>query len=107
MLSRKGDLEGAEKNYLASLARARQQHATGWELHTSTSLAKPWQSQGKRKEAHDLLAPVYTWFTEGFDTKDLKNGQGVIRGTRRVKGRRVCQGFTPPGLRETKLRRGQ
>ena len=83
------------------------QHAKGWELHTSTSLAKLWQSQGKRKEAHDLLAPVYTWFTEGFDTKDLKNGQGVIRGTRRVKGRRVCQGFTPPGLRETKLRRGQ
>ena len=47
----------------------------GWELRTSTSLAKLWQSQGKRKEAHELLALVYTWFTEGFDTKDLKEAK--------------------------------
>ena len=75
MLARKGDLEGAEKNYLASLAQARQQQAKSWELRTSTSLAKLWQSQGKRKEARDVLAPVYSWFTEGFDTKDLKEAQ--------------------------------
>ena len=75
MLSRKGDLEGAEKNYLASLAWARQQQAKSWELRTSISLAKLWQSQGKRNEAHDLFAPVYTWFTEGLDTKDLKDAK--------------------------------
>ena len=75
MLSLKGDLEGAEKSYLASLDWARQQQAKSWELRTSTSLAKLWQSQGKRKEAHDLLAPVYDWFTEGFDTKDLKEAK--------------------------------
>ena len=75
MFSRKGDLEGAEKNYLASLVWARQQQAKSWELRTSISLAKLWQSQGKRKEAHDLLAPVYNWFTEGFDTKDLKEAK--------------------------------
>ena len=75
MLSRKGDLEGAEKNYLASLAWARQQQAKSWELRTSISLAKLWRSQGKRKEAHDLLAQVYNWFTEGLDTKDLKEAK--------------------------------
>jgi len=75
MLSRKGDLEGAEKNYLASLVWARQQQAKSWELRTSISLAKLWQTQGKRKEALDLFAPVYAWFTEGFDTKDLKEAR--------------------------------
>ena len=43
-----------------------------------TSLATLWQSQGKRKEAHDLLAPVYGWFTEGFDTKDLKEARALL-----------------------------
>ena len=69
------DLEGAENNYFASLDWARQQQAKSWELRTSTSLAKLWQSQGKRKEARDLLVPVYNWFTEGFDTKDLKEAK--------------------------------
>ena len=78
MLSRKGDLGGAEKNYVASLVCAHQQQAKSWELRTSTSLAKLWQSQGKRKEAHDLLAPVYNWFTEGFDTKDLKEAKALF-----------------------------
>ena len=78
MLSLKGDLEGAEQNYLASLDWAREQQAKSWELRTSTSLARLWQSQGKRKEAHDLLAPVYNWFTEGFDTKDLKEAKALF-----------------------------
>ena len=77
-LSLKGDLEGAEKNYLASLAWACKQQAKSWELRTSTSLAKLWQSQGKRKQAHDLLAPIYAWFTEGFDTKDLKEEKALL-----------------------------
>jgi predicted ATPase len=101
MLSLKNDLDGAEKNYGASLdwAReqkakswelrteknygasldwAREQKAKSWELRTSTSLARLWRQQGKRKEAHDLLAPVYNWFTEGFDTKDLKEAKALL-----------------------------
>ena len=77
MLSLKGDLEGAERNFLASLDWARRQQAKMWELRTSTSLARLWQSQGKRQEAYELLASVYGWFTEGFDTKDLARGEDV------------------------------
>jgi class 3 adenylate cyclase/tetratricopeptide (TPR) repeat protein len=66
MLSLRGDLEGAERNFVASLDWAHRQQAKMWELRTSTSLARLWQSQGKRLEAHDLLAPVYDWFTEGL-----------------------------------------
>jgi predicted ATPase len=78
MLSLKDDPAGAEKSYLASLDWAREQQAKSWELRTSTSLARLWQQQGKRKEAHDLLAPVYEWFTEGFDTKDLKDAKALL-----------------------------
>jgi len=78
MLSLKDDLKGAERNFLASLDWAREQQAKSWELRTSTSLAKLWQSLGKRKEAHDLLAPVYGWFTEGFDTKDLIEAKALL-----------------------------
>ena len=53
---------------------ARQQQAKSWELLTSTSLARLWQSQGKTREASALLAPIYAWFTEGFNTRDLKEG---------------------------------
>ena len=78
MLSLKGNVEGAERNYLASLDWAREQQAKSWELRTSSSLARLWQSQGKRKEAYDLLAPIYDWFTEGFDTKDLKEAKALL-----------------------------
>jgi len=78
ILSLKGDLEGAERNYLASLDWARKQQAKSWELRTSTSLARLWSSQGKRKDARDLLAPIYNWFTEGFDTKDLKDAKALL-----------------------------
>ena len=71
MLQQQGKLAAAEENYLASLDVGREQQAKSWELRTSTSLARLWQSQGNAKEAYDLLAPVYNWFTEGFDTKDL------------------------------------
>jgi predicted ATPase len=53
-------------------------YAKSWELRASTSLARLWQQQGKRQEAHDLLAPVYGWFTEGFDTADLKNAKVLL-----------------------------
>jgi predicted ATPase len=86
MLSLKGDLEGAEKNFLASLDWARRQQAKSWELRTSTSLARLWQSQGKRQDAYELLAPVYDWFTEGFDTKDLQEARSLLA---ELGGRRI------------------
>jgi predicted ATPase len=78
MLRLQGDLNGAEQNYLASLDVAREQQAKSWELRTSTSLARLWQSQGKCQEAYELLAPVYNWFTEGFDTKDLQEAETLL-----------------------------
>jgi tetratricopeptide (TPR) repeat protein len=78
MLSLEGDLEGAERGFLASLDWARRQQAKMWELRTSTSLARLWQSQGKRQEAYELLAPVYFWFTEGFDTRDLQEAKSLL-----------------------------
>ena len=78
MLQQQGRLAAAEDNYLASLDVGREQQAKSWELRTSTSLARLWQSQGKRKEAFDLLAPVYNWFTEGFDTHDLREAKALL-----------------------------
>jgi predicted ATPase len=78
MLSLKGDLEGGERNFLTSLDWARRQQAKSWELRTSVSLARLWQSQGKRQDAYELLAPVYGWFTEGFDTKDLLDAKSLL-----------------------------
>jgi len=54
------------------------QQAKSFELRTATSLARLWQQQGKRQEAHDLLAPVYGWFTEGFDTMDLQEAKALL-----------------------------
>jgi predicted ATPase len=65
----------AEACFQQALAIARRQQAKSWELRVATSLARLWQQQGKRQEAHDLLAPVYGWFTEGFDTTDLEAGR--------------------------------
>ena len=78
MLQQQGKLDAAEDNYLASLEVGREQQAKSWELRTSTSLARLWQSQGKHQEALDLLKPVYGWFTEGFDTKDLKEAKVLV-----------------------------
>jgi predicted ATPase len=57
---------------------ARQQQAKSWELRAATSLARLWYSQGKCQEASDLLAPVYAWFTEGFDTADLQEAHALL-----------------------------
>ena len=61
-----------------ALSIARSQHAKSWELRAAISLARLWQQQGKRQEAHDLLAPVYHWFTEGFDTADLQDAKALL-----------------------------
>jgi len=62
----------AEAYFHRALAVTRQQQAKSWELRAAMSMARLWGDQGKRDEARDLLAPVYGWFTEGFDTLDLK-----------------------------------
>ena len=78
MLSLKGDFEGSERYYLASLDWAREQQARSWQLRTSTSLARLWQAQGKRRQGLELLAPIYGWFSEGFDTKDLRDAKALL-----------------------------
>ncbi|HEY5869834.1 MAG TPA: hypothetical protein VI542_30425, partial [Candidatus Tectomicrobia bacterium] len=68
----------AESCFHQAIAVAQNQQAKSWELRAATSLARLWQQQGKRQEAHDLLAPVYGWFTEGFDTADLQDAKALL-----------------------------
>jgi predicted ATPase len=68
----------AEVCFQQTLAIARRQQAKSWELRAATSLARLWQQQGKRAEARALLAPVYGWFTEGFDTADLQEAKALL-----------------------------
>jgi predicted ATPase len=68
----------AERCFHQAIAIAQNQQAKSWELRAATSLARLWQQQGKRQEAHDLLAPVYGWFTEGFDTADLQDAKALL-----------------------------
>jgi predicted ATPase len=68
----------AEAAFQPALEIARAQDAKSLELRTATSLARLWQSQGKRTQAYDLLAPIYGWFTEGFDTADLKDAKALL-----------------------------
>jgi class 3 adenylate cyclase/predicted ATPase len=70
--------EKAEMYLKDALDVARRQRARWYELRASTSLARLWRDQGKRQQAHDLLAPVYGWFTEGFDTLDLKQAKSLL-----------------------------
>jgi predicted ATPase len=72
------DTEKAEKYFEHALSVARAQQAKSWELRAAMSLARLWRDQGKRDEARDLLAPVYGWFTEGFDTLDLKEARALL-----------------------------
>jgi predicted ATPase len=68
----------AESSFHQAITIAQNQSAKSWELRAATSLARLWQSQDKRKEAYDLLEPVYSWFTEGFDTADLKDAKALL-----------------------------
>jgi predicted ATPase len=68
----------AEASFREALEVAGRQSAKSWELRAGTSLARLWQRQGRRDEARDLLAPVYAWFTEGFDTKDLRDAKALL-----------------------------
>ena len=72
------DVLQAEACFQQALAIARRQQAKSWELRAAMSLSRLWQQQGKRAEAHQLLAPIYDWFTEGFDTADLQEVKALL-----------------------------
>jgi predicted ATPase len=83
----RGDLTGrwaypdpakAEDSFRTALAIAREQGTRGYELRAATSLARLWREQGRRADARELLAPLYSSFTEGFDTADLKEAKRLL-----------------------------
>jgi len=78
LLSPAPDAAKAEANFERALAVARAQQAKSWELRAAMSMARLWRDHGKRDEAHALLAPVYGWFTEGFNTLDLKEAKALL-----------------------------
>jgi predicted ATPase len=72
------DVAKAEAHFERALAVAREQQAKSWELRAAMSMARLWRDQGKPQQARDLLTPVYGWFTEGFDTLDLKEAKSLL-----------------------------
>jgi predicted ATPase len=72
------DAVKAQSYFNRALSGARQQQAKSWELRAAMSMARLWCDQGKRDEARELLAPIYGWFTEGFETRDLKEAKGLL-----------------------------
>ena len=74
---RSAQSDWAEANFDRALSVARAQQAKSWELRAAMSIARLWRDQGKRDEARALLGPVYGWFTEGFDTLDLKEAKNL------------------------------
>jgi class 3 adenylate cyclase/predicted ATPase len=72
------DAPQAEACFQQALTVARRQQAKSWELRAAMSLSRLWQQQGKRAEARELLAPIYGWFTEGFDTPDLQEAKALL-----------------------------
>ena len=76
--SPKSDAAEAQEYFERALTVARQQQAKSWELRAAMSLARLWRDQGKVQQARELLAPVYGWFTEGFDTRDLKEAKALL-----------------------------
>ena len=78
LLLQRGHSETAEELYCKALSIAEEQGAKLWELRAAASLARLWGERGRRGEARDLLIPVYGWFTEGFDTADLKEAKALL-----------------------------
>jgi len=78
LLLRQGHTEAADELYRKALSIAREQEAKLWELRAAASLARLRRDQDREAEARDLLAPVYAWFTEGFDTPDLKEAKTLL-----------------------------
>jgi class 3 adenylate cyclase len=80
LLKPRPDVEQAEASFQRALDIAWHQQAKSWELRAAMSLARLWRDQGKRAQARDMLAPVYGWFTEGFETADLKDAKALLEG---------------------------
>jgi predicted ATPase len=78
LVSLESDVQKAQVHFERALSIAREQQAKSWELRAAMSMARLWRDQGKRNEARDLLGPVYGWFTEGFDTLDLKEAKALL-----------------------------
>jgi predicted ATPase len=78
VLAESGNTAEAASWFQQAIDTARSQQAKSFELRAATSLARLWADQGDRRKAHDLLAPVYGWFTEGFDTADLKEAKALL-----------------------------
>jgi predicted ATPase len=78
VLAKTGEQAEAAAWLQRAIDTARSQEAKSLELRAATSLARLWADQGKRSQARDLLAPVYGWFTEGFDTADLKDAKALL-----------------------------
>ena len=78
LMSPEPDATKAQAYFEHALAVAREQQAKSWELRAAMSMARLWRDRGKRQQAHDLLAPIYCWFTEGFDTLDLKDAKALL-----------------------------
>jgi predicted ATPase len=78
LMSPQSDAAKAEAYFERALAIARAQQAKSWELRAAMSMARLWRDHGKRNEARKLLAPVYGWFTEGFETRDLKEAKALL-----------------------------
>ena len=78
LLLRQGKSDIAEELYRKAIGIAQEREAKLWELRAARDLARLWAEQGGRAEARDLLAPVYGWFTEGFDTADLKEAKALL-----------------------------
>ena len=73
-----GDSEAADQQYRKALSTAEEQEAKLWELRAATSLAGLRRDQGRRAEARALLAPIYRWFTEGYETADVKEAKALL-----------------------------
>jgi predicted ATPase len=73
------DMAKAQAYFQRALDAARAQQAKSWELRAAMSMARLWRDQGKPQQARELLAPVYGWFTEGFDTLELKEAKALLK----------------------------
>jgi predicted ATPase len=78
LLSPESDAAKAEVCFERALAGAREQQAKSWELRAAISMARLWRDQGRTQQARELLASVYGWFSEGFDTRDLKEAKTLL-----------------------------
>jgi predicted ATPase len=79
LLAPEPDLAKAEAHFERAFCIAREQEAKSWELRAAMGMARLWLDQGRRRQAHELLAPIYGWFTEGFDTLDLKEARLLLQ----------------------------